>query len=196
MSLSQALSVALAGVQVTQQGLSVIAGNVANANTPGYVDETVTPVEVASGGNSGSSVDSSGINRNLNALLQSQLWTESSGGSYADTAAQIYQQLQQIYGTPGSPSSFDAVYNNFTSSLQALATSPSSYSSQAAVVGAAQALAQNLNGMTTGVQQLRSQAEAGISSDVQTANTALAQIANINQQLESAQPDAATATLE
>jgi flagellar hook-associated protein 1 FlgK len=196
MSLSQALSVALAGIHVTQQGLSVIAGNVANANTPGYVDETVTPVEVASGGSGGSSVDSSGINRNLNALLQSQLWTESSGGSYADTAAQLYQQLQPIYGTPGSSSSFDAVYNNFTSALQALATGPSSYSSQAAVVGAAQALAQNLNGMTTGIQQLRSQAETGISGDVQTVNTALAQIANINQQLESAQPDAATATLE
>ena len=196
MGLSQALSAALAGVQVTQQGLSVIAGNVANANTPGYVDETVTPVEVAAGGSGGSGVDSSGINRNLNALLQSQLWTESSGGSYADTAAQLYQQLQPIYGTPGSSSSFDAVYNNFTSALQALATSPSSYSSQSAVIGAAQALAQNLNGMTTGIQQLRSQAEAGISGDVQTANTALQQIANINQQLESAQPDAATATLE
>jgi flagellar hook-associated protein 1 FlgK len=196
MSLSQALSVAMAGIHVTQQGLSVIAGNVANANTPGYVDETVTPVEVASGGSSGSSVDSSGINRNLNALLQSQLWTESSGGSYADTAAQLYQQLQPIYGTPGSSSSFDAVYNNFTSALQALASSPSSYSSQSAVIGAAQALAQNLNGMTTGIQQLRSQAETGISGDVQTANTALAQIAKINAQLETAQPDAATATLE
>jgi flagellar hook-associated protein 1 FlgK len=196
MSLSQALSVALAGIHVTQQGLSVIAGNVANANTPGYVDETVTPVEVAAGGSGGSGVDSSGINRNLNALLQSQLWTESSGGSYADTAAQLYQQLQPIYGTPGSSSSFDAVYNNFTSALQALATSPSSYSSQSAVIGAAQALAQNLNGMTTGIQQLRSQAETGIAGDVQTANTTLQQIANINQQLESAQPDAATATLE
>ena len=169
MSLSQALSFALAGIHVTQQGLSVIAGNVANANTPGYVDETVTPVEVASGGSGGSGVDSSGINRNLNALLQSQLWTESSGGSYADTAAQLYQQLQPIYGTPGSSSSFDAVFNNFTSALQALATSPSSYSSQSAVIGAAQALAQNLNGMTTGIQQLRSQAETGISGDVQTA---------------------------
>src|SRR5580700_474608 len=192
MSLSQALSVALAGVQVTQQGLSIIAGKVPNANTPGYVDETVTPVEVASGGNSGSSVDSSGISRNLNALLQTQLWTESSGGSYADTAAQIYQQLQQVYGTPGASSSFDAIYNNFTSALQALSTSPGSYSNQSAVIGAAQSLTQNLNAMTTTIQQLRSQAESGISGDVTTANTALQQIANINQQLESAPSDAAT----
>jgi flagellar hook-associated protein 1 len=196
MSLSQALSAALAGVHVTQQGLSVIAGNVANANTTGYVDETVSPVEFASGGIGGSSVDTSGINRNLNTLLQSQLWTESSGGSFADAAAGLYQQLQQVYGTPGSSTSFDAIYNNFTSALQSLSTSPSSYSSQAAVVSAAQSLAQNLNSMTSSIQQLRTQAESGISSDVQTANTALTQIAQINLQLEAAAPDAASATLE
>jgi len=196
MSLSQALSAALAGVNVTQQGLSVIAGNVANANTTGYVDESVTPVEVASGGDSGTSVDTDGINRNLNTLLQSQLWTESSGGFYADTAAQLYQQLQQIYGTPGSSTSFDAIYNNFTSALQSLSTSPSSYSAQTGVLSSAQAVTQNLNAMTTTIQQLRTQAESGIASDVQTANTAIQQIAQINQQLESAPPDAASATLE
>jgi len=196
MSLSQALSAALAGVTVTQRGISVIAGNVANSNTAGYVDESVTPVEVAAGGVGGASVDTSGINRNLNTLLQGQLWTESSGGSYADAAAGLYQQLQQIYGAPGSSTSIDATYNNFTTALQGLSTSPSSYSSQAAVVSSAQALAQNLNSMTTSIQQLRSQAEAGIASDVQTANTALKQIADLNVQLESAPADAATATLE
>jgi flagellar hook-associated protein 1 len=196
MGLSQALSVALAGVHVTQQGLAVIAGNVANANTPGYIEESIAPVELAVGGNSGTSVDSTGINRNLNALLQSQLWTESSGGSYANTASQLYQQLQQVYGTPDSSSSFDAIYNNFTSALQTLSTGPSSYSNQAAVIGAAQQLTQNLNAMTNSVQQLRSQAEAGINTDVQSVNGALQQIANINLQLETAAPDAATATLE
>jgi flagellar hook-associated protein 1 FlgK len=80
--------------------------------------------------------------------------------------------------------------------LQGLSTSPSSYSAQASVVSAAQSLAQNLNSMTNSVQQLRSQAEAGIASGVQSANTALQQIAQINQQLEGAPSDAATATLE
>ena len=196
MSLSQALSVALAGVNVTQQGLSVIAGNVANANTAGYVDEAVNPISTAFAGETGAGVDSDGINRQLNALLQSQLWTETSGDSYADTTSQLYQQLQQIYGTPGSSSSFDAVYDNFTSALQALSTSPSSYSAQSAVISSAQAVAQNLNSMTGSIQQLRSQAEAGIATDVQTANTALQQIAQINQQLETAAPDSSTATLE
>jgi flagellar hook-associated protein 1 len=196
MGLSQALSAALAGINVTQQSLSVIAGNVANANTPGYVDESVSQVETTAVGQPGVSVDTSGINRNLSTLLQTQLWTETSGGSYADTTAQLYQQLQQIYGTPGSSSSFDAVYSNFTTALQSLSSNPGTYSAQAQVVGAAQSLTQNLNSMTGTIQQLRTQAEAGISSGVQTANAALQQIAQINQQLVLAPPDSTTATLE
>src|SRR5580692_11523812 len=155
MSISQALSSALAGVQVTQQGLSVIAGNVANANTPGYVDESLNQTELVSSGMPGISVNSDGINRNLNALVQSQLWTETSGGSYADTASSLYQQLQNIYGTPGSSTSLGGGFNNFTSALQSLSTSPSSYSTQAAVVSSAQTFAQSLNSATASIQQLR-----------------------------------------
>jgi flagellar hook-associated protein 1 len=198
MGINQALSAALAGVNVTQQGLSIIAGNVANANTAGYVDESLNQVELGTAGTSGASVQSAGINRDLNTLLQSQLWTETSGGSYADTTSQLYQQLQDIYGTPGSTTSFDAIYNNFTTALQGLSTTPSSYSNQAAVLSSAQALAQNLNSMTASVQQLRTQAEAGIANDVQTANGLLQQIAQINDKLEGTGDDAdsTTATLE
>lgn len=197
MGLSQALSTALAGVNTTQQSLSVIAGNVANANTPGYVEETSSQVEVAAAGNAGSSVDNTGINRDLNTLLQGQLWQETSGASYADQAANLYQQLQQVYGTPGSSSSFDAIYNSFTNALQALSTNPGSTSGQSAVIGAAQTLTQNLNSMTGSIQQLRTQAEQGIASDVQSANGLITQIAQINQQLQaSTAADSATATLE
>jgi flagellar hook-associated protein 1 len=197
MGLSQALSSALAGVNTTQQSVSVIAGNVANANTPGYVAETLDQVETATPGTVGAGVETAGINRDLNTLLQSQLWSETSGGSYADTSAQFYQELQQIYGTPGSSTSFDAIYNNFTSALQGLSTNPASTSQQSAVIGAAQALAQNLNSMTSTVQQLRSQAEQGIANGVQTANSLLQQIAQINQQLEgTSAADSAQASLE
>ena len=49
MSLTQALNAATAGLQVTQQGLSIIAGNVANAQTPGYVRKTIDQLETAAG---------------------------------------------------------------------------------------------------------------------------------------------------
>jgi flagellar hook-associated protein 1 len=197
MSLTQALNTALAGLNATQAGLSVISGNVANSNTPGYVDRTVNQVEIAAGGDSGSSVDIKGVNRNLNTLLQSQLWTETSGGSYADTKAQLYQQLQQVYGTPGSAGAFDTTFNNFANALQSLSTSPASYTARTAALGAAQQLTQNLNSMTGGIQLLRSQAEQGISTAVQQANQAMQTIAQINQKLSASAPqDGATATLQ
>jgi flagellar hook-associated protein 1 FlgK len=197
MSLTQALGTALSGLNATQTSLSVIAGNVANANTPGYVAESVNQVEVGAGTDTGSSVDVKGINRNLDSLLQSQLWTETSGGSYADTKAQLYQQLQQVYGTPGSAGAFDTAFNNFSTAVQALTTSPASYSAQAGVVSAAQQLTQNLNSMTGSIQALRTQAEQGIANDVQQANQLLQQIAQLNQQLSnSSAPDVTAATLE
>jgi flagellar hook-associated protein 1 len=199
MSVNQALSAALAGVHVTQQAISIIAGNVANANTAGYIDETLNQAELGTAGLAGTSVDSTGVNRSLNTLLQSQLWTETSGGSYADQLSSMYQQLQDVYGTPGSSTSFDAIYNNFTTALQSLSTDPSSYSNQSGVVSAAQALAQNLNSMTTSIQQLRTQAEAGIANDVTTANGLLQGIAQINSKLEGSggsTADSTTAALE
>jgi len=197
MGLADALSAALSGLNATQQSLSIISGNVANANTPGYVDESANQVEVSTGGSSGSSVDVAGINRNLNSLLQSQLWTETSGGSYADAKSQMYQQLQQIYGTPGTAGAFDTNFNNLTTALQSLSTNPASYSAQSGVVIAAQQVAQNLNSMTTSVQSLRTQAEQGIATDVQQANEDISQIAQINQQLAGASTqDSTQDTLE
>ena len=49
MSLTQALSTALTGLNVTQTSLSLVAGNVANAQTPGYVRKTPVITENASG---------------------------------------------------------------------------------------------------------------------------------------------------
>ena len=196
MGLSQALSAALSGVTATQQALSVISGNVANANTAGYVDESVSQVAISTAGQQGVTVDTTGINRNLNTLLQNQLWTETSGASYANSLSQMYQQIQDMYGSPSSSSSLSSLYSNFTTAVQALSTSPSSYSAQTQVTGTAQVLAQSLNSMTSTIQEMRTQAEQGIATNVQSANAAIADIAKINQQLGSAPPDSATATLE
>lgn len=195
MSLIQALSTAMSGLNAAQAGLTITAGNVANASTPGYVVRTPDLVETSAG--NGTGVDVAGVNRTLDHLVQNQLWTETSGGSYADAAAQLYGQLQQVYGAPGGVNAFDKVFNNFTAALQALATSPASGAAQSGAANAAQQLVQSLNGMSSSIQGLRTQAEQGIAADVQQANAAMQQIAQINQQLAgSTASDSTTATLE
>jgi flagellar hook-associated protein 1 len=196
MSLAQALNTSLAGLQIAQAALSVTSANVANVNTPGYVRKIANQVETAAG-NAGISVNTAGINRALDTLVQSQLRTETSGGSYADTLSQLYGQLQQVYGTPGATNAVDSAFNNLTTALQNLSTNPSDYSAQASVVSAAQGIAQNLNAMSGSIQSLRTQAEQGIGNDVAQANVALQQIATINSQLSSGSVnDGTTASLQ
>ena len=196
MNLTQALATSLAGLTATQTNLSIVAGNVANAQTPGYIAQSAVQI-ATSAGDSGDSVRIASINRLLDQFVQQQLRTESSGGAYADLKASLYQQLQLIYGQPGSGTSLDSAFNNFTTAVQALSTSPSSTAAQSQTVGAAQALVQQLNNATNDIQTLRSQADQGIAGDVQQANNALQQIATINQQLQgNSASDSATALLE
>lgn len=196
MGLTQALATSLSGLKATQTGLSIVAGNIANAQTPGYVAQSTVQVATSSV-DAGDGVRVTSINRTLDQFVQQQLWTESSGGAYADLKANFYQQLQQVYGQPGSSTTLDSVFNNFTSAVQALTSSPSSLAAQNQTIAAAQALAQQLNNATLDIQTLRSQADQGIASDVQQANDAMQQIASINRQLASTTlNNSVTATLK
>jgi flagellar hook-associated protein 1 FlgK len=192
MSLSQALATAVTGLRAAQTSLSVTAGNVANAETPGYVRKT--PVQIATAaGDLYVGVRVVSINRQLDLYVQKQMRVESSGASYADLRAQFYDRLQNLYGNPGSDSALESIYNNFTAALQALSTSPELSSTRTAVLNAAQVMVQHLHGMSADIQALRSDAELGILDSVRRANAALERIAEINQQLGSEINNDATA---
>ena len=118
----------LSGLNATQTDLGVVAGNVANAQTPGYIARSAVEVETTSAGGSTDGVRVASINRLLDQFVQQQLRTETSGGAFADLRAGFYQQLQQVYGQPGSDTTLDSVFNKFTTAVQSLATSPSSTS--------------------------------------------------------------------
>jgi flagellar hook-associated protein 1 FlgK len=195
MSLTQALSAAIAGLKANQSALTLVASNVANADTPGYVRKSVNQVATA-GNNTGIGVRVTSVQRELDTYVQKQLRTENAGASYADTLSDMYSRLQDVYGTPGSDAALESVYNNFTSALQALSTSPDDPAAQGAVISTAQVLTQQLNQMSDSVQSLRGDAELGISDAVNDANQAMSQIAQLNQRIAaSPQQDTATATL-
>src|SRR5436190_164035 len=101
MGLGQALTSAVSGLRVTQSALSIVSGNIANAQTPGYVKKTVSQVSAASA-NITIGVRLSGVNRTLDSYLQTQLRTEASGGSYAGSLSAYYGRLQAVFGQPGS----------------------------------------------------------------------------------------------
>src|SRR4029079_6808293 len=195
MSLTQALSTALSGLQVNQASISIVAANVANADTPGYTRKVVN--QVAIGGSASIGVRVSDIQREIDLYIQRQLRVENAGASYADTRANMYSQLQDIYGQPGADTSLESVYNSFTSALQVLSTSPDDPGARTAVVNSAQLLTQQLNQLSGSVQALRANAELVIAHAVNKANEAMSQIASLNGQIAAGTPgDAATEALQ
>src|SRR6516225_2032727 len=121
MGLSSALASAMSGLRANQAALSIVSSNVANSQTPGYVVQTPNQIEVVTGG-FGSTAMTTGVSRELDSYVLNQLRTETGGSGTLETAL-----------------------NNFTSALQALSTSAGASSAQTVALGAAQALAQQLN---------------------------------------------------
>ena len=196
MGLSSALATAMSGIRANQAALSITSGNIANANTTGYVDQTANQLEIATDG-FGSSVAVAGVNRSLDLFVQNQLRTETSGAGYADQTANILGQLQSVYGTPGGTGTLETAFNNFTTAIQGLSTSSGGQTAQVTALTAAQSLAQTLNTTTQGIQALRTNVEQDIGTSVTTANADMAQIAQLNTQLRGlSSSDPAAATLE
>jgi flagellar hook-associated protein 1 FlgK len=194
MGLSSALASAMSGLRANQAALSIVSSNVANSQTPGYVAQTPNQIEVTTG-DFGSTAKTTGVSRDIDTYVQNQLRIETGGSGYADQTANILNQLQNVYGNPGGSGTLETALNNFTSSLQALSTSAGSSSAQTVALGAAQALATQLNVTTKGIQSLRSNVEQDLGTSAQQANAAMNQIADINTKLQglaSTDPSAAT----
>jgi flagellar hook-associated protein 1 len=195
MGLSQSLATAVTGMRVNQTGLSIVAANVANAETPGYTRKTASQIPV-SAGNFGAGVRIAAINRELDLYIQRQMRVESSGASYAGLRAELYSRLQSVYGVPGSVGTLETSFNDFLGSLQALSTTPESVAARSAAVNSAQLLTQQLNSMSTDIQALRGDAEFGLSDAIGKANEAMRRVAEINAQLATASAgDATTSNL-
>ena len=194
MGLSSALATAMSGLRANQAALSIISSNVSNAQTPGYVAQNPNQIEVASG-DFGSTVTTTGVNRQLDLFVQNQLRTEIGGGAYATQTSNILNQLQSVYGTPGGEGTLETALNNFTTALQSLSNNPGNFSAQGVALSSAQSLAQQLNSTTQGIQSLRSNVAQDIGNSVPQANADLSQIAQFNTKLagmSSTDPQAAT----
>lgn len=179
MGISGALSASLSGLNVTRAQLDVLATNIANVDTPGYTRKTLSQSSIFSGTNA-IGVRTESLDRQLDALLQKQVRSELGASGNTNVLAAYHDRLNAMMGAPGSPSAFDTLISNFSTSLSSLTDNPASFTAQQAVLGDAQVLASSLNSMSQDVQILRTEAEQGIAGSVRTINDALQRIEEIN----------------
>jgi len=189
MGLTTTLGNALSGMSATQRGLEVVSRNVANSGTPGYHRQTLALLD---GQNANSSYAKTAVvQRAFNGALQVHYTQEVADAAAADVTARYLDRLQTLFGRPGDAISLDSVLGKFANSLQALGTSPESHTVRAEAVGAAQALAERLQSLSSAVQGLRQETEAQIGSAVTTLNTTLSALTDVNRRIVGQGGDAA-----
>ena len=188
-TLISSLNIALQSMEANQEALSTTTNNIANANTPGYTDQSVSLVEaqpVEYGGMLfGDGVSVGQITSQRDSLLQTRLDQEtqqqSSYSSYLGTMQQVQTLFNETTGN-GLQSSLTSFFN----SLQELSTSPTDLSLRQGVLTAAQNLAQTFNSTAGNLSQLQESADRTVTQSVNQINSLTSQIANLNVQIASA----------
>ena len=167
MGLDVALNYAVSGLTATQQQLQVVAGNIANVQTPGYSEETL-PQYSSSSTNGGAGVVTGEIQRETDKGLQTALLAQSTLASSTAATNSYQQQIQSLLGQVGSSNSFSDALNNFQSALQTAAAAPQDAVAQLSAVNAGQQLTTQLNDLSSNVQTLRANADSQIATNVTT----------------------------
>jgi flagellar hook-associated protein 1 FlgK len=179
MSLGIALANAVTGLNAAQANLTLVSGNVANAQTPGYSRETL-PQTSQILDNNGSGVDTGVAQRISDQVLTASVRSQTSVSATANTLNTYFQQIQNLFGRVGNANSLPDTVGKFSSALQTLATTPEDTVAQSNAVLAGQALAGQLNSMSSGIQTLRGNADTDIGTAVGNVNQLLTNIAGYN----------------
>jgi len=182
------LSTSVSGLLAFQQALDVTSNNISNVDTPGYDVETANfteqPGQETGAGYVGSGVDVSSISRAYNQYLAAEV--NATQSSYSSSNALATQAGQVDDMLSDSTTGLTATLQSFVNSLQTLATTPTSTSSQQAVLSQGQALAQQIQSYDSQLSQYSSQLESQLGSDVSQVNSLASSIASLNQQIASA----------
>lgn len=179
MGLSIALNNALTGLQVNQQQLSVLSQNIANANTAGYSRQTANQKAMYLDGQS-EGVSIQDITRQVDQYLSQAVQGQSSVVGAANVISDYNARVQLLMGQPGSNNSIDTFVGAFFNNLQALAETPGDATLQQAAVNSGIALASQMQSLVGGLQGLQYQADQDITSSLNSVNTDLQTLANIN----------------
>jgi flagellar hook-associated protein 1 len=204
-TISGAFSIISGALDADQSGLSVIAGNVANANTPGYTRETPTfrensPVTI-NGQSYGTGVTETGAQSIRDRVLMERLDQQQQMASASGTRLSALNLLQSLF-TPASGSSGSTAgdigsdLTGFFNSFSSLEANPSSNPLRQQVLSSAKMLAGDISNTAASANAQRSaldQEAAGVASQV---NALTASIAGLNQQIQSTSANSDAGALE
>ena len=180
---SNAMSNALSGLEAFETGLSVVANNIANANTAGYSAESVDiQTAYASPGQAGQGVvNPVQIVRAASGFAAAQL----RGANTANAAASAQStSLTAISNALTNNGNIQTSISQFFSDIGSLAANPSSAALRQTILSDAQAVTSSFNTASSNISTVMAGAQESLSTGVTAANNLLGQLQSINKSLE------------
>lgn len=186
----------MSGLTNINRGLAVVSQNIANANTPNYVHETLHQQALGSG-DLPMGVITGTVTRDIDTAIQARLARQNAAASAATTTANALSQIDAIQGTPGSGSDLVSLLGNLSNAFSTLLNDPSATAQQQAVVDQASALAGHLRDTSALIGQLRQGAQDQLVANVEALNADLNTIGTLSCQIIAAKSSGeSTADLE
>ena len=170
------------GLDSVAKQLAVVGQNVANANTPGYVRESVALTSVTAAGD-GLGVRTGVATRTLDQVLQAGVFAAGGQAAGERLRNQTLAAVDAASGAPGSGQDLASLVGNLRDAYSTLSSDPSNPTQQRAVVNQAGALAAGLNGISRAVADARQAVQDGLGDDVGRANAGLRQLGELSDQI-------------
>ncbi|HEY4321505.1 MAG TPA: flagellar hook-associated protein FlgK [Gemmatimonadales bacterium] len=184
--LTDVLNIAKTALLTQQRAMTVTGNNIANANTPGYVRETLNELEETPErtpkGTVGRGVMDTGVYAERDTFLDASYRNENSAYNQSNTLQNLLDQLQSVTSqdqNSGLANSLDTLWGSFSD----LANDPSNGAAKVTVQADANQVIQQLHSLQSGLDDVVSSAKQQFSSDVDEVNSLTSQIAALNTQI-------------
>jgi flagellar hook-associated protein 1 FlgK len=190
---SDLFDISISALQAFQSAIAVTSNNIANANTPGYADESVQLESVAHQTDGsvqvGGGVDVASVNRAVNQLSNNQLNSSQSSLGQLNSLQTYTNQVDNIIGTTAG--GLTTGLQSYYSAWSTVADDPTSTSSRQALLSQAQSVASSFQTTNSQLQALNTGINSSITADVNQINSLSTSIATLNQQIVSGTAQAA-----
>lgn len=197
LGLINTLKMASRAMQAQQVGVEVTGQNLANSDNKTYSRQQVvltsTDTINSQGGTQGTGVQVATIQQLRDAFLDTQITNEESVGGYwnasqknlSNIETQLGESLDATSGSSSTASTTNSLglssqLNTLFTDFSSVATDPTSLSNRQVLINDAQTLANIFNGVTAKLSDINTNLNSMISTDVDSANSLLSDIATLN----------------
>jgi flagellar hook-associated protein 1 FlgK len=182
---SDAFGISLSALQAFQQAIAVTSNNVANANTPGYDEESIQLTDIPPQAYGtlavGGGVGVNGVTRAFSQAEANQLNNSQSSLGSLNAVQNYTNQIDNLFGTTanGLTTALQTYYSGWSN----VADNPTSTAARQALLGDAQSLANSFQTTSAQLNSMNGDVNTRISADVQQINSIGQSIASLNQQI-------------